>query len=84
MADEFVLSTLFFDRSLDLCNWVQNAPTLHPNFVSFNDMSDDSPLETFSDTVASLNGYGLGYLHVVETAQNSKGSSKQESPCHPI
>jgi N-ethylmaleimide reductase len=38
-------------------------------------MSDDNPLETFSVAVARLNDYRLGYLHVVETAQNSKGSS---------
>jgi N-ethylmaleimide reductase len=44
----------------------------------FNDMTDDNPLETFSVTVARLNSYGLGYLHVVETAQNSKGSSKED------
>jgi N-ethylmaleimide reductase len=44
----------------------------------FNDMSDDNPLETFSVAVAKLNSYGLGYLHVVETAQNSKGSSKED------
>ena len=44
----------------------------------FNDMTDDNPLETFSVTVARLNSYGLGYLHVVETAQNSKGSSEED------
>ena len=44
----------------------------------FNDMSDDNPLETFSVTVDRLNSYQLGYLHVVETAQNSKGSSKED------
>ena len=44
----------------------------------FNDMSDDNPLETFSVAVARLNSYGLGYLHVVETAQNSKGSSEED------
>ncbi|QJW96486.1 alkene reductase [Frigoriglobus tundricola] len=44
----------------------------------FNDMSDDNPLETFSVTVARLNGYGLGYVHVVETAQNGKGSSEED------
>ena len=44
----------------------------------FNDMSDDNPLETFSVAVAKLNSYGLGYLHVVETAQNSKGSSEED------
>ena len=44
----------------------------------FNDMSDDKPLETFSVAVERLNGYGLGYLHVVETAQNSKGSSEED------
>jgi len=45
---------------------------------SFNDMTDENPLETFSLVVAKLNDYGLGYLHVVETAQNSKGSSEQD------
>ena len=44
----------------------------------FNDMSDNNPLETFSVAVARLNSYGLGYLHVVETAQNSKGSSAED------
>ncbi len=44
----------------------------------FNDMTDDNPLETFSVAVTELNGYQLGYLHVVETAQNSKGSSEAD------
>jgi N-ethylmaleimide reductase len=44
----------------------------------FNDMTDDNPVETFSATVTKLNSYGLGYLHVVETAQNSKGSSVED------
>ncbi|HVJ05617.1 MAG TPA: alkene reductase [Candidatus Saccharimonadales bacterium] len=44
----------------------------------FNDMTDENPLETFSVAVARLNSYGLGYLHVVETAQNSKGSSERD------
>ena len=44
----------------------------------FNDMTDDNPRETFSVTVDRLNSYELGYLHVVETAQNSKGSSEQD------
>ncbi len=44
----------------------------------FNDMSDDNPVETFSVTIEKLNSYGLGYLHVVETAQNSKGSSAED------
>ena len=41
-------------------------------------MTDAHPLETFSATVARLNSYRLGYLHVVETAQNSKGSSEED------
>lgn len=45
---------------------------------SFNDMSDDNPRETFSVAVETLNTYKLGYLHVVETAQNSKGSSEAD------
>lgn len=44
----------------------------------FNDMTDDNPRETFSVTIDKLNGYDLGYLHVVETAQNSKGSSDED------
>ena len=46
--------------------------------VDFNDMSDDNPRDTFSVAVARLNGYGLGYLHVVEQAQDSKGSSEED------
>jgi N-ethylmaleimide reductase len=44
----------------------------------FNDMTDDNPHETFSVAVDRLNSYELGYLHVVETAQNSKGSSEED------
>src|SRR5580704_15932822 len=44
--------------------------------VDFNDMRDDNPLETFSVTVARLNDLGLGYLHVVERAQDSKGGEE--------
>jgi N-ethylmaleimide reductase len=44
----------------------------------FNDMTDDKPRETFCLTVDRLNSYGLGYLHVIETAQNSKGSSEED------
>jgi N-ethylmaleimide reductase len=46
--------------------------------VDFNDMHDDNPCETFSVTVEKLNSYGLGYLHVVERAQDSKGSSEED------
>ncbi len=45
--------------------------------VDFNDMSDDNPLETFSIAVEKLNPYGLGYLHTVESAQDSKGSAEE-------
>ncbi|HEX3892968.1 MAG TPA: alkene reductase [Terracidiphilus sp.] len=44
----------------------------------FNDMSDENPLETSAAAVDGLNSYGLGYLHIVETAQNSKGSSEAD------
>jgi N-ethylmaleimide reductase len=44
----------------------------------FNDMTDENPLETFSVAVARLNSYQLGYLHVVETAQQSKGSTEAD------
>ena len=42
--------------------------------VDFNDMMDANPLETFSVAAEELNSYGLGYLHVVEQAQDSTGS----------
>jgi N-ethylmaleimide reductase len=48
--------------------------------VDFNDMRDDNPLETFSVTVARLNYFGLGYLHVVERAQDSKGDEEALAP----
>ena len=44
----------------------------------FNDMTDQNPCDTFSVAVDRLNRYGLGYLHVVETAQNSKESSAED------
>lgn len=46
--------------------------------VDFNDMADDNPRETFSAAVEKLNDYRLGYLHVVEQAQDSKGSSEED------
>ena len=45
--------------------------------VDFNDMTDANPLETFSVAVEKLNSYGLGYLHVVEQAQDSKGNAEE-------
>lgn len=45
--------------------------------VDFNDMADDNPRETFSVAVERLNDYGLGYLHVVEQAQDSKGTGEE-------
>jgi len=46
--------------------------------VDFNDMRDDSPLDTFSVTVARLNDFWLGYLHVVERSQDSKGNGEED------
>jgi N-ethylmaleimide reductase len=45
--------------------------------VDFNDMTDANPLETFSVAVEKLNSYGLGYLHVVEQAQDSTGRAEE-------
>ncbi len=45
--------------------------------VDFNDMSDDNPQETFSVAVERLNDFGLGYLHVVERAQDSTASGEE-------
>lgn len=45
--------------------------------VDFNDMHDDNPHEAFSVAVARLNDFGLGYLHVVERAQDSIESGEE-------
>ena len=71
----FLMETV--ERVLEVWNSAQVGVRISPT-GGFNDMSDDIPLETFSVAVARLNGYGLGYLHVVETAQNSKGSSEED------
>jgi N-ethylmaleimide reductase len=65
------------ERVLEVWDGGQVGVRISPT-GGFNDMTDENPLETFSVTVARLNGYGLGYLHVVETAQNSKGSTKED------
>jgi len=71
----FLTETL--ERVLEVWDSEQVGVRISPT-GGFNDMTDDNPLETFSVAVAKLNSYGLGYLHVVETAQNSKGSSKED------
>ena len=45
--------------------------------VDFNDMLDDNPRETFSSAAERLNSFGLGYLHVVEAAQDVKGDNQE-------
>ncbi len=65
------------ERVLEIWDSRQVGVRISPT-GGFNDMSDDNPLETFSAAVARLNEYRLGYLHVVETAQNSKGSSAED------
>jgi N-ethylmaleimide reductase len=45
---------------------------------AFNDMKDDSPEETFGTVVERLNPYRLGYLHVVEGAQDGRENSDGE------
>ena len=65
------------ERALEVWDSAHVGVRISPT-GGFNDMTDDNPHETFSITVARLNSYGLGYLHVVETAQNSKGSSEED------
>ena len=65
------------DRILQVWDNRQVGVRISPT-GGFNDMTDHDPRETFSVTVAKLNSYGLGYLHVVETAQNSKGSTQED------
>jgi N-ethylmaleimide reductase len=45
--------------------------------VAFNDIADEDPHETFSVAVVRLSGYKLGYLHVVEAAQDSGGNNEE-------
>ena len=65
------------ERVLEVWNGSHVGVRISPT-GGFNDMTDDDPLNTFSVVVTRLNKYGLGYLHVSETAQNSKGSSKSD------
>lgn len=65
------------ERVLEVWDSRQVGVRISPT-SGFNDMSDGNPLETFSAAVGRLNSYGLGYLHIVETAQSSKGSSEKD------
>jgi len=65
------------ERVLEVWDGKQVGVRISPT-GGFNDMADDNPRDTFAVTVDRLNSYELGYLHVVETAQNSKGSSEED------
>lgn len=65
------------ERVLEIWDTGQVGVRISPT-SGFNDMTDDDPLETFSVVIERLNGYGLGYLHVVETARSSMGSSEKD------
>jgi N-ethylmaleimide reductase len=65
------------ERVLEVWDSGQVGVRISPT-SGFNDMSDDNPLETFSIAVEALNNYRLGYLHVVETARSSQGSSAED------
>ena len=65
------------EKVLEAWNSKQIGVRISPT-VDFNDMHDDNPRETFSVTVEKLNSYALGYLHVVEQAQDGKGSSEED------
>ena len=65
------------EKVLEVWDCKQIGVRISPT-VDFNDMHDDNPRETFSVAVEKLNQYGLGYLHVVEQAQDSKGSSQED------
>jgi N-ethylmaleimide reductase len=65
------------ERVLEVWDSRQVGVRISPT-SGFNDMSDDNPLETFSIAVEALNKYQLGYLHIVETARSSQGSSKED------
>ena len=44
---------------------------------TFNDMADDNPQQTFSHVVDVLNGFHLGYLHVVEAAPGAAPADRR-------
>jgi N-ethylmaleimide reductase len=45
---------------------------------TFNDMWDANPSETFSVAVERLNKFRIGYLHVVESAQDGPQNNESE------
>lgn len=45
---------------------------------TFNDMSDDDPLETFTEAAKVLSGFDLAYLHVVESSVGDPPPSEKE------
>ena len=45
---------------------------------AFNDMKDDNPEQTFGTAVEHLSAYNIGYLHVVEAAQDGRESNEEE------
>ena len=64
------------ERVLEVWDSKQVGVRISPT-VDFNDMRDDNPLDTFSVAAGMLNDFGLGYLHVVEQAQDSTGSGEE-------
>jgi N-ethylmaleimide reductase len=64
------------ERVLEVWDSKQVGVRISPT-VDFNDMRDDNPLDTFSVAAGILNDFGLGYLHVVEQAQDSTGSGEE-------
>lgn len=45
---------------------------------TFNDIHDDNPEETFGRAVERLNGYKIGYLHVVESTQDGRRNNERD------
>ena len=71
----FLIETV--ERVLEVWDSGQVGVRISPT-SGFNDMSDDNPFETFSVAVEALNNYRLGYLHIVEMARSSHGSSEED------
>jgi N-ethylmaleimide reductase len=44
--------------------------------VTFNDMHDENPSETFTAAVKRLNNYRIGYLHAVESTQDGRQNNE--------
>lgn len=73
--------TRFLNAVVDRVLKVWNAGQVGVRFSplgKFNDMGDSTPLETYGAAIEAINGYGLAYLHVVETFPGSVTAPEEQ------